>query len=726
MYRLAIIQNESEMTRYGWADIRPMLASMQNYQTTLFTADNLSDFFAELPLGRYDGIVIATNACNDQTVRDLIQEEDNQKKLNDFIRKGGGLFVSLQMRLSDLPQYGFLPSPFDAALITRKEFGEEGHLVFPAEQEKHILYKYPHNVKSEDVVRQCLHNEFVKSLYRAYLRPIEDGIYDVVLIDDKYGDFRPLLLCSRANNEGRVVLASIPLDWQAHQQLLENVIHFVVEGQPDLAVIEKMGETVFDFQYLVENLAVTKVPFSRYVQSKLDFDKINFDIHDTIILDPGWTYEDLVNSNYSQSALRMSPTTRLFFFSQTRDNKPIVSYVGGLRNVDVLLPSTITWLKASYKDGRWGGSFWHTFDVIENLIELGIDLKEYSEEILKGISSHVVDGSYDEVMGATCAMLKILKIFKGIEDPQFKSTLKWIQKRYPEASLYEQAAAIDTLNEVGLPFAENVLVDFRAKSMQLLPALNDDLRLYRFAKTLISSNYIDDGLRICMKLASYQSEEGAWLNIARTSSILLLLIRIQRLVNTPPKNMDEMIFRGITYLKSTYNVNTGNWNNDVAATSKALRAIVEFEQRVSYPIDELVQTLQRSERNTREYRTIATAAAENSRLQKERASLTLDLISEKKTRKISTTLAITLALVSTPVFTILLLMLFHSIKTDNITTFIDYFRVFIKDWVLEISASLIAIPLIILYIILRSFGSIPMLKIIPEEWENWILRKKQS
>ena len=94
MYRAALIQNESEMMRYGWADIRSMLTGI-SYEWVSFTIDKIPELFAELKLGRYDGIIIATNACNDQNVRNILQEERNRKALFEFIERGGGIFQHL-------------------------------------------------------------------------------------------------------------------------------------------------------------------------------------------------------------------------------------------------------------------------------------------------------------------------------------------------------------------------------------------------------------------------------------------------------------------------------------------------------------------------------------------------------------------------------------------------------------------------------------------------------
>lgn len=720
MYRVALIQNESEMIRYGWADIRPMIEHI-NYEWASFTIGDLQELFAELKLGRYDGIIIATNACNNQNVRNILLDENNKKVLLKFLEQGGGLFVSFQMRLTDHPEYGFLPEDFDIAAINRKELGSEGRLVIPKEHTNHILYKYPHEINSNEIANLCLNNEFVRSLYRGYLQPKNNENYDILLIDDSYEEERPLLMCLKANFTGRIVVTSIPLDWQGHKRLLENSIRYVIEGQPCLAVVEKFKGTEFDFQYLISNLEVNKVPFSRYTQLNLDFSKILLSIHNTIILDPGWSFNDLIKSNFADYSEQFHLGIRLFFFSHTETGDPVLSRIGGLKSIQVILPKTITWIKSQYQNGRWGGSFWHTFDIIENLVELGIDVSEYKEEVLQTIEPHNIEGSYDEVVGATCALIKIYKIFWGEDHIKYKQSLKWLQNKFSQSSFYEQASVIDTFNELGTPLNQQIILDFRAKVKLLIPSIDDEIRLFRYAKTLLSCGYIKDVLSICSKLSISQSTSGKWVNEARTASILILLIKVQKQLGNHSRELDDMIFRGVTYLKSTFDSKNNNWHNDIPSTAKSIRVISEFEQLISYPIDEIIQTLKGFYQVTSEFKILEIAISQNTKLQKEKVLLKQKIDKEQNIRSFATKLSTLLTIISAPLFTLLLILLFYTIKKNDFLPFWNYFKTFLKDQSIAISTTISLIPITILYFILRAFEFIPRLKILPEEWENAIL-----
>lgn len=67
MYKIALIQNKSEMGYYGYADARPMIKEL-GYEAALYTADNIGTLGAAFERGFYDAIVIGSNAFNDKTI----------------------------------------------------------------------------------------------------------------------------------------------------------------------------------------------------------------------------------------------------------------------------------------------------------------------------------------------------------------------------------------------------------------------------------------------------------------------------------------------------------------------------------------------------------------------------------------------------------------------------------------------------------------------------------
>ncbi len=727
MYRVAIIQNESEMMRYGWADLKPSLSNLP-YSFSYFTGENVGQLFPDLALTRFDSLVLATNACNDVRVYSSFAEPENKEILQAFLLAGGGMFISFQMKLTEEERLGILPQELEISLENRPERGTSGALSIPQALSQHILFHYPHEISSKDLQNRCLNNEFVKSLYRGFAVPAEDTQYDQLLVDDSKGDNRTLLLCSRPDHPERLVVSTIPLDWQGHQPLLENVLEFITKGQPFLGLLLRGDRTVFDFRYLTANLNVSKIPFTTYLQDRLTFEPIRFGLHDTLILDPAWSLQDLLESDFSSIRSDRLGPTRLVFFDTLETGNPVISSTGGATKTRSMALAAEAWLRAQYSNGRWRGSFWQTFDVIETFKELGRSYREYGEEVLLSLTPHNIDGSYDEVLGATCAKLKLLHWFVGEEDERFAETLGWIEKRMATASRYEQATALDTLIEVQVVPATGVGEDLCYRLAGDVATLEDDVRLFRYGKTLLQAGALEAALKACRRLKSHQASSGEWLNTARTAAVVLLLMDTQRRMDTTDPLLEEMTFEGITYLKGNFQEYAGHWHDDVPATAKAMRAVLLFEDRLVYPLDEVLESLKTGAKRGRDSEVIDVALTANAALQRglseirQRLSDTEGILKREHSthalaRRVSTWVSVGLV----PLLTVVVFLAAYVTLQGDWAEFYTYFSTAVRTWPFLLSASLLTIPTSILYLLLRALDQIPRLGFVPEEWEAWLL-----
>jgi hypothetical protein len=99
MYTIALIQNQSEMSHYGYADARPMLEDF-GYQPILYTAQNIDDLGTDLARLKFDAIVFASNALNDKTIRENVRSNEFKKSFECFIKNGKGCLVLHQLRMA--------------------------------------------------------------------------------------------------------------------------------------------------------------------------------------------------------------------------------------------------------------------------------------------------------------------------------------------------------------------------------------------------------------------------------------------------------------------------------------------------------------------------------------------------------------------------------------------------------------------------------------------------
>ena len=89
---IALIQNQSEMAHYAFADARPLLRGL-NYNVVLFTAANIRELAKKLEDDIFDALVVGSNALNDKTIRSIMFDEQFVKHFRKWLSKGHGVLV---------------------------------------------------------------------------------------------------------------------------------------------------------------------------------------------------------------------------------------------------------------------------------------------------------------------------------------------------------------------------------------------------------------------------------------------------------------------------------------------------------------------------------------------------------------------------------------------------------------------------------------------------------
>ena len=723
MFQFALVQNESEMLRYGWADIRPLLDEL-DYPYDSFTAENIGDLIIGLEGGKYDALIIATNACNDKNVHDTLVR--GQKVIEDFLGEGRGLFLSFQMRLTDRSETGFLPKDLEVAMVNRSEAGTEGRLLVKPEAASHSVLTFPHRIQAESIVTQCLNNEFVKSLYKGYLDALNPSVYDCVVSDVGCDEERGLILCTRQDIRPRIAISTIVLDWQAHKALLENCVRYVVEGRPYIAVLDHLGAVDVGYQYLVENLRMRKLPHRVYRKSRFDVDDVRTDVHDVILVDPSWKIDEVDQEVVSRTLRDSAFGAKCVFFDALPGGESVVSYVCAPERTRSMLSNVAAWIQLQYDRGRWQKSFWATFDVIELFTTLDVSIEQYKDEILERIGVHDIKGSYDEVMGATCALLKVYFWLLGPDSEQYVRTRRWIKKMLSEVSFYEKCSAMTTMRELEEEVSEDSIREVRTELIGSAHHLHDELRLYRAGLTLLVFGYCEDALSVAGYLGQLQEENGRWVNTSRTASVVLFLMRLQRECPQQSQEIDQMIYRAIIYLKDRYDDKANNWNNDVPATAKALRAVLEFERNVGFPVDDVVGALVGEQASLGENRGVELAARANERLRGEIVSLEGRIKALQKSKhRIGRVAGVGSAIVL-PLVALLALVVLFAIYSKGASAFTGFISEFIGAWADKLFGVVTPFVVVGTYVALRSFGAIPKIsesgELISRQWRRLIGR----
>src|ERR1051326_2292772 len=126
MYRVAVVQNQSESLRAGYADVARNFRTqlrMPDYEFVPFDGSNVAALFAAgspSALGSFDALFVSTNAASDAKTRTTLEE--NVASLDQFLRSGKGLYVGYQKKMSasgSTPGGALLPDPYRVTMSNR-------------------------------------------------------------------------------------------------------------------------------------------------------------------------------------------------------------------------------------------------------------------------------------------------------------------------------------------------------------------------------------------------------------------------------------------------------------------------------------------------------------------------------------------------------------------------------------------------------------------------------
>ena len=171
MYRVALVQNESEMMRYGWADVRPSMQKF-GYRIDAFTGENVHSLFSGMDENLYDALIISVNACSNHRILSALCEK-RDTTIRNFLESGNGIYIGYQAKIGERTSYGFLPEPYDLSAEIRSRTAEntsDGNLIIAETAANHPLTTFPIKINIQSVVEQCLNNNLVAGIYWAHIK----------------------------------------------------------------------------------------------------------------------------------------------------------------------------------------------------------------------------------------------------------------------------------------------------------------------------------------------------------------------------------------------------------------------------------------------------------------------------------------------------------------------------------------------------------------------------
>lgn len=641
MYKVGVLVNENELAHSAFANTPALLHRIihnqehkeKQYRFVVFDKFNIADLFKEGDINNlmtFDSIFISTNATNNAEILEALL--GSKDKIASFISAGKGIFISSQKKLSckennPIQTVSFLPSKYDYAIVDRPEKSSADGTISVVGS-SNIIMTYPNYIEARDINYQCSHNTFMQHKYRSFLIPQNESQF-IPLLSDKTSTTIPpalansldksrnVLLCSAKETE-RVVISTMALDWAEHMQLIENILVYITEGVSNFAFILKKGENSESvINSYILRAEVGKISFRQYEDP--DLNEMVTLPHTIYVFSPKYTNSDV--ENFLGLAKKSNKLLSVYHLVNTENKSFALYHFTSETSIDKIKGESINWITRHFYPNLWGKSVWTYNYSISMMTELEVNCVPFLSYIYEELSSHfckkeVIDGSYDNVINATCNMLEIIHnispYMKSMKDNIFDQypvsellakVERWLVDvlSQPRCSEYDKLYVLISLYKCGyvakLPdsaqrdlhgIADDLIVTHKKKGLesrsnivlcQLLYLIKE---LVKFSH-MPPKNGIQNAEEIIRQLAINQNEYGEWRNISETAEVTLNLLHIELDKDEnnqsflPLTEMAKCIIAAVGRLYQTYNHNTYSWYDDINTTVKAIHAICIFD-----------------------------------------------------------------------------------------------------------------------------------------------------
>jgi hypothetical protein len=229
MPRIAVLQDGTELSRQTDADITGCFEACREllsqdgtaYELEVFTDEAASSLLARVADADYDCLVFTSNALNAGAIAAAVGER--HPDLRRYLDDGGGVVVLHQVCQSLSP---LLPDDLCPQLVERHS--ARGSACAKAYDDDDVLLHYPAPVAIARFADGGLGVGPPSLFYRALDPATLPAKLKPVLL---YGD-EVLVARTYDHVAERIVVATLPLDWQRATELLANALRFASRGLP--------------------------------------------------------------------------------------------------------------------------------------------------------------------------------------------------------------------------------------------------------------------------------------------------------------------------------------------------------------------------------------------------------------------------------------------------------------------------------------------------------------
>jgi hypothetical protein len=649
MYSVALVQNQSEMSHYGYADARTLL---DGYAYRLFTGDNIRELPALLARRQFNALVLGSNALND---KDILQELANPEFaacLGEFLAADRGFLclqqIGLAMRKG--PTLSVLPEPFGTllpkVLSTDDDALRSGRLAFGSTAAPHVALVYPEVVDPEEIRAHACAFRSLPGLYWHYWDQADAADWDQLIVDPTPTEGRSLVLAARESVHGRIVVSALPLDWQKQRSFFRNLLSYVAEGRHTVATVDRDDDRE-TLEYVRQSLYSRWIPFGQYTLPT-DLSDVNrnvrLGIHSTLLLGPGLRLPDL-------------PAPLLGTMEEAvGDGRLRVIDIGdgvfGVRSMNVvsrelrprrLLLATELQLQVDLRAGYIDDSFWshvETLQTVEQMPDRRVDYGRLQEAAFAITRNHDRAGSYDEIFGPTCAYYWLRARYLGVYSIEARQTESWLRRALFDHEPPDRALAYLVFAAMGrLAPADKDDLDEIVRNIDL--TMSSESELLQYLRAALAVNLRTELIATLVRGLADRQSEGGWIDVTTTAITANALLDAHGRLRADPaceeissRSKDSaraaviVILRALAHAEAAPEVVPYRWEGKARTTTKCLQAWLKFDALHDVPVFELLESLERASQSAtrasagRDALTVLQEVSEdNVRLRRENADL---------------------------------------------------------------------------------------------------------
>lgn len=620
MKQLVLIQNQTEMANYGHADCRPALARL-GHAHVLLTADTISSLDDITAAGKADAILIGSNSLHDPVIRSYLDSDEGRRGVERAIAAGAGLALMMQYKAAYDDYVLPLPSPFSTTRAVPRpatETAGKARLKLVSDVTSPPIMGYPNELLVPNLEAIGRSHPSLAGVYWHYWEA-DPSLWDMHLACTESDPARALVLSAREHLGQRIVLSAIPADWQEQSLLFENLVTYVLDGRHSTAFIGADQRHDVISRYLSAKLNSRGTAHRVYGSSKAERAMAAKNavrgIHDTIFLpeQDAWAhFEEVDRLALNERVTR--GTLRLVTIERTPSTYRV--NISGQRSAardayELVVPS----IGRALTDGFLDGSFRGTISGLEQLERLPHGLAPSLfplRAVLEECQRRDRHGSYDEVIGASAALLWVRGRGLGVDHSDTRATLSWLRGKFETTDPRERLHTLGVLSDLGILLPEDVqLAQTTLDSLDLSRATELELIAFleaatRFERAEVVQNVVKQLLE--------RGKAGAgpvWVDIATTAGLVKALVVARSAYFAGSEDPDgaerellELVIPAMiaveeAYYRSLFRMAHGAifpWDGKASTTLRCLSAWHEFEAWLAAPLEEAVEAIVQSSR----------------------------------------------------------------------------------------------------------------------------------